>query len=187
MIDFRKADLPQVLQVYAELVNRTILRPTTLPEPQINLTTRTALTRTEAIQALDAVLGMNGIAMVNVGDKFVKAVPTQGAGGVGQATFKGAGECLPELGQYVTYVMQVTNVRPRDLSQALQPFASTVPNPILAIGDSQILVLRDFSENVKRMVEMVKKIDVAIPSEFVSDVIPIKYTVARTLRVSSTV
>ncbi|MGO8676407.1 MAG: secretin N-terminal domain-containing protein [Limisphaerales bacterium] len=178
MIDFRLADLSQVLEVYADLVNRTILRPSTLPIPQINLTTHTALTKKEAIQALDAVLGMNGIAMVNVGDKFVKVVQTQNAGGVGQEMFKGAGNTLPELGQYVTYVMQVTNVRPSELSQALQPFASAVPNPILAIDDSQILVLRDFSENVKRMVEMVKKIDVAIPTDFVSEVIPIKYMVA---------
>ncbi len=100
------------------------------PTPQINLTTQTALTKKEAIQALDVVLGMNGIAMVNVGDKFVKAVPTANAGGSGQETFKGTGELLPELGQYVTYVMQVTNVRPSDLVQALQPFASSpVPQP----------------------------------------------------------
>jgi general secretion pathway protein D len=149
-----------------------------LPIPQINLTTRTALTKKEAIQALDAVLGMNGIAMVNVSETFVKAVPTANAAGVGQEVFKGAGDLLPELGQYVTYVMQVTNVRPSDLTQVLQPFASTVPNPILAVDTSQILVLRDFSENVKRMVEMVKKIDVVFPSDFVSDVIPIKYAMA---------
>jgi len=179
MIDFRKADFAQVLTVYAELVNRTILRPTSLPEPQINLTTRTALTQSEAIQALDAVLGLNGIAMVNVGDKFVKAVPIATAGGVGQAVFKGNGELLPELGQYVTYVMQVTNVAPKDLVQALQPFASVGPvNGILPIGESQTLVLRDFSENVKRMVEMVKKIDVPIKTDFVNDVIPIKYAQA---------
>ena len=177
MIDFRKADLAQVLQVYSELVNRTILRPTSLPEPQINLTTRTALTRSEAVQALDAVLGLNGIAMVNVGDKFVKAVPTANAGQVGQAVFKGNGELLPELGQYMTYVMQVTNVAPKDLVTILQPFGS-IPNGILPVGDSQTLVLRDFTENVKRMVELVKKIDVPVKTDFVSEVIPIKYAVA---------
>jgi general secretion pathway protein D len=179
MIDFRKADMPQVLQVYAELVNRTILRPSSLPVPQIDLTTQTKLTRKEAIQALDAVFGMNGIAMVNVGDKFVKAVATANAGGSGQATFKGGGELLPELGQYVTYVLQVTNVTPEDLVPALQPFASVGgPSGILPIGKSQTLVLRDFSENVKRMIEMIKKIDVAIPTDFVSDVIPMKYAIA---------
>src|SRR5512140_1225640 len=57
MIDFRGADLNQVLQVYADLVNRTILRPGTLAAAnQITLTTRGTLTRKEGIQALEAVL-----------------------------------------------------------------------------------------------------------------------------------
>ena len=31
----------------------------------------------EGVQALDAILALNGIAMVNVGEKFVKAYPKQ--------------------------------------------------------------------------------------------------------------
>jgi general secretion pathway protein D len=178
MIDFRLADVNQVLEVYADLVNRTILRPATLPGTQISLTTHTALTKEEAVQALDSVLGMNGIAMVKFGEKFVKAVPSTSAPGIGQPVYKGTGELLPEIGQYVTYVCQTTNVKPSDLTQALQPFASTVPNPILAIDESHILILRDFSENVKRMVELVKRIDVPVPAEFTSELIPIKYAVA---------
>src|ERR1043165_5942749 len=83
LIDFRAADLNLVLSFYGELVNRTILRPSTLPAPQIVLTTKTPLTKREAVQALDAVLGMNGIAMINIGEKFVKAVPSTGGGGAG--------------------------------------------------------------------------------------------------------
>ena len=75
MIDFRQADLNQVLDIYSSLVNRTILRPATLPAPTVTLKTQTLLTKKEAVQALDAVLALNGITMVNVGDKFVKALP----------------------------------------------------------------------------------------------------------------
>jgi hypothetical protein len=71
MIDFRAADLTQVLDIYSMMVNRTILRPATLPAPTITLTTRGQLTMREGIQALEAVLALNGIVMVNVGDKFV--------------------------------------------------------------------------------------------------------------------
>jgi general secretion pathway protein D len=39
-------------------------------------------------------------------------------------------------------------------------------------------VLRDYTENVKRMLELIKEIDVAVPSEFESAVIPIKYAKA---------
>ena len=75
MIDFRGADLNQVLEIYSMMVNRTILRPATLPAPTITLTTRGQLTMREGIQALEAVLALNGITMVNMGDKFVKAMP----------------------------------------------------------------------------------------------------------------
>jgi general secretion pathway protein D len=61
--------------------------------------------------------------------------------------------------------------------QWLQPFMK-IPNAILPIDSSQILVLRDYTENVKRMLELIKEIDVAIPSEYVSEVIPIKYAQA---------
>ena len=61
--------------------------------------------------------------------------------------------------------------------QVLQPFAK-IPNAILPIDSSQILVLRDYTENVKRMLEMIKEVDVAVPSEFVDEVIPIKYALA---------
>jgi general secretion pathway protein D len=63
-----------VLDVYAQLVGRTMLRAG-LPSAQIILRTETPLTKTEAIQALQAVLALNGIALVNVGDKFVKVLP----------------------------------------------------------------------------------------------------------------
>jgi len=39
-------------------------------------------------------------------------------------------------------------------------------------------VLRDNAENVKRMLEMIDQIDVSVPAEYISEVIPIKYAMA---------
>jgi general secretion pathway protein D len=178
-INFPATDLNQVLKIYAELVGRTVLRPTTLPAPTITLITQTPLSRREAIQAFDAVLALNGIAVINVGEKFCKVVPSPQAGQVGAPFSQQPVQQLPDLGQYVTHVIQVTNIKPSDAVQALTPFASPgLANGILPIETSQMLVLRDYSENVKRMLEMVRKIDVTVPSEYVSEVIPIKYALA---------
>jgi general secretion pathway protein D len=178
-INFPATDLNQVLQIYAELVGRTVLRPTTLPAPTITLKTQTPLTRHEAIQAFDAVLALNGIAVVNVGDKFVKVVPTAQAGQIGAPFSKEKADQLPDMGQFVTHVVQTTYVKPTELVPVLTPFASAgLANGILPIDSSQIIVIRDYSENVKRMLEMVKKIDISVPSEFISEVIPIKYALS---------
>ena len=178
MIDFRGVPLDDVLKVYGDLVGRTILRPSTLAaQQQIVLRTQTDLTKAEAVQALDAVLQMNGVAMINVGEKFVKAVLLQTAAQEGQSFSKLDPSQLPDMGQYTTHVVQLKYTKPSEMVQALQPFAKS-PNPILPIDSSQILVLRDFAENVKRMLELIKEIDVSVPSDYISKVIPIKYALA---------
>lgn len=176
-INFPATDLNQVLQIYSELVNRTVLRPANLPAPLITLKTQTPLSKKEAIEAFDAVLEMNGITMINIGDKFVKAVPTTQANQEGAPFNKLDAAQLPEVGQYVTHVVQLKYVKPSEMVPVLQPFAK-LQGSILPIDTSQILVLRDYSENIKRMLEMIKEIDVVVPLEFVSEVIPIKYAKA---------
>jgi general secretion pathway protein D len=174
MIDFRGADLNQVLDIYSMLVNRTLLRPATLPAPTIILKTQGQLTMKEGIQALEAVLALNGITMVNVGDKFVKVMAEAQAGSAAAPFGTNTAAQLPDLGQYVTHIVQLKYSKPSELVPVLTPFVK-IPNAILPLDANQILVLRDYAENVKRMLEMVAKIDVAVPSEYVQEVIPIKY------------
>ena len=177
LIDFRSADLNQVLEIYSMMVNRTILRPATLPAPTISLTTHGQLTVGEGIQALEAVLGLNGITMVNMGEKFVKAMPEAQGNTAGAKFDTNSAAHLPDMGQYITHVVQLKFAKPSEMVPVLTPFIK-IPNAILPIDSSQILVLRDYTENVKRMLELIKEIDVAVQSEFVSEVIPIKYAKA---------
>ena len=176
LIDFQGVDASQVLEVYAQLVGRTLLRAS-LPNAQIVLKTETPLTRAEAIQALQAVLAMNGIAVINVGDKFVKVLPVDQAGTAAEQFNSANPEQLPELGSYITRIVQLQYVKPSMMVPIIQPF-SKAPNAILPIDDNGILVLRDNAENVKRMLEMIKAVDIIVPAEYTNEVIPIKYAMA---------
>lgn len=177
VLRFQGMDLAQALQYYGELVGRTILRPANLPNAQITLWAQTDLTRREAIQAMDAVLGLNQISMINVGDKFVKAVPQTSANMEAAAFHRGDAAGLPELGSYITHVVQLKYVKPSELVPVLTPLQK-IPNAILPIDTSMIVILRDYAENVKRMLELIKEVDISIPSEYISEVIPIKYALA---------
>jgi general secretion pathway protein D len=177
LIDFQGVDVSQVLEVYAQLVGKTLLHAS-LPSAQIVLKTETPLTKTEAIQALQGVLALNGIAVIDVpGGKFVKVVPTEQAGQQGQEFNEGDPNKLPELGSYVTRIVQLHYLKPSEVLPIIQPFAKA-PNAILPIDSNDILVLRDDAENVKRMVEMINKVDVLVPADYISEVIPIKYAMA---------
>ncbi len=133
VINLQVAPIEQVLSVYAELTGRTVLRPTALPAASITLKNQQELSREEAIQALESVLALNGITMIDVGDKFVSAVPTQQALTEGAAFSKEETKDLAELSQFVTKVVQVTNALPSEVAQVIQTFGKiqggVVPTP----------------------------------------------------------
>jgi general secretion pathway protein D len=172
-IDFEGVDLSEVLMIYAKLVNRTLLRAQ-LPAAQIILKTQTPLTKTEAIEALQAVLALNNVSVINVGDKFVKVLPSDTANTAAGEIDRTGSTNLPALGSYITHVVQLKYVKPSEMVPVIQPF-SKLANSILAIDGNGILVLRDYAENVKRMLEMIEQVDVSVPAEYISEVIPIRY------------
>ncbi len=174
IINLQVAQIDQVLILYAELTGRTVLRPTALPAATVTLRNQQELTREEAIQALESVLGLNGITMINVGEKFVSAVPTQQALQEGAAFSREDPKGLAETGQFVSKVIQLKHALPSEVQQVISTF-SKVQNGIVAIDSTMTLVLRDYPANIKRMTEMVEKIDVQAESEYKLEVIPIKY------------
>ena len=119
-------------------------------------------------------MALNGIALVNVGDTFVKAMPEAQGGTAGGRLDTNSTAGLPESAQYVTRVVQLQHVKPSEMVPVLQPFVK-LPNATLPIDSSRILVLHNAPENVKRMSELIAKVNVATPAEYVSEVIPIKH------------
>jgi general secretion pathway protein D len=178
VIRLQAADLTAVLDLYAELVQRTILRPAALPDAKITLRNQSPLSRAEAIRALEAVLNMNGVTLINVGEKFVKVVGEPDASKQGKEVTSIADVAeMPALSGFVTVVRQMTNAKPSEVTAAIQPFAK-MAGGITAIDSSGMLVIRDYADQVKRMMEMIDKIDVSIPMDVEPVVIPIKYALA---------
>src|SRR5215212_9232337 len=81
MLNFQEADLSQIFELYALLTKRTLLKsPQTPANVKVSLRNETPLTLEEGIDALNTILGLNGIAMVPQGEKFIKAVPAASVG-----------------------------------------------------------------------------------------------------------
>jgi general secretion pathway protein D len=177
-IKFLNMPLDQVLEFYATLTGRTVLRSPQVPaNVAITIRNETDLTPQEGIDALHTMLGLNGVTMIEQGDKFVKAVPFSTAGTEAPRFSTNAVEDLPESKKIVAQIVQLDHITPEDVTGIIQPFAS-LPNSIIAVKGSPVLILRDYAENVKRMLELIKKVDVAMPTSIDIVVIPIKYALA---------
>jgi general secretion pathway protein D len=176
-IQFPNIDINTFLDVYATEVNRTVLRSPTIGNPSITLKTQRPLTKPELIEAMDTVLAMNGITMINVGENFVKAVP-MGEAGANAAPFSTESATnLGSMDQYVSQIVQLKYAKPSEVVPVITPLAK-IPGNIFPIDSSQILIIRDYAGNVKRMLELIAQIDVIAPMDYESEVIPIKYAKA---------
>lgn len=176
-INFENMELNQVLEYYGELVGLTILRPTSLPETSISIKTETALTKVEAIQAFDTIFAMNGIAVIPFGEKFVKIVPTTGINPEVSAINTNSAAELPWADQPITQIVTLEYTLPSEVQAAIEPFSKN-QGGIVPLDSSNILVIRDYASNVKRMLEIIEKVDVFIPRKVDLEVIPIKFALA---------
>ena len=176
-LKLQEMEINQLLDFYQEVSGKTVLRPANLAAPKVTLKSASKLSRKEALDALDSILSLNQISMVPQGEKFIKALPNNQAQQSGAVFFDGDPNDLPEAGVYVQYIAKFEFLDAKDLEQLLKPFASPTGTMII-IPNTQNIVMRDFSENVKRMIEVLRKIDVETPHEYEPVVIPIKYALA---------
>src|SRR5205823_8784062 len=106
------------------------------------------------------------------GEKFVKAVPAP------QALQEGASispeEEFPDTEQWATKLVQLKTAKPSEVAQLLASFTKN-PAGIVPIDSNQLLVLRDYMSNIRRMLDLIKKVDVTPESDYKLEVIPIKY------------
>jgi len=182
MLKFEQAELDQVLKIYAETSGRSIIRAGNLPDVKITFSNQTLLTPVEVLRALDTVLAAQGIATIPLGTQFLKVVLAKEAPLEAGPVIELPPDQLPDSSSYLIYVVKTKNVVPRNASPALQPFAK-LPNSILAIDsgvrgppaskanlpvlppslfgvkDKGIIILRDYSSNVRQMLQVLKQLE----------------------------
>ena len=100
MIDFRQADLNQVLDIYScWSTARSCARRHCRRRPSRSRRRRCS-PRRRPFRPWTPCSALNGITMVNVGDKFVKALPEAQSISAGAPFDTNSAAILPELGQY---------------------------------------------------------------------------------------
>jgi len=160
MIKFAEADLGQILEFYQELSGRSVIRwPSISPNTKISFENTRAMSRVEALQALDTVLAAHNVAMVYLGTRYVKAVPAAQSPQEPGPVVEGPWEQLPESSSLVSYIVKLKHIPPENAVSALQPFAK-LPNSIIGVKGNNVIILRDYSANVRRMMQMLETVDV---------------------------
>lgn len=153
-INFMRVTFDQFVRVYQETANRTVIQAPELSKTGVTLRNQNSITRVEALQLFDTALSLNGIAMIFDGEKTIKAVPLAVAAQEPGPVIDLPADQLPDCGSYMVRIVHLKRSKPSELVPTLQPFAK-VPNGIVPMDGQRVIVLRDFSANIKQMLKLI--------------------------------
>jgi len=172
-----------VLQAYAQETGRTLLMAPDVPKVRITLRPQTALTRREYLQAIQTALNMNGIALLPVGDKFLKVVPVAGYRSAAPQTIfeEPEGGAHEEMGEMISQMVQLKYGTIDEVKGVLDGFKRP-QGLILVFERANSILITDAAENVNRMLEIIHFMDQPNHAREVVNVRPIKYAQAATIK-----
>ena len=151
--------LATLLEEYSALVGRTLIPALNLPKVTFDFITKNNLTHKEAKAFYETLLSSRRIAVLPMGEKFVLAIPAAEVAKTPPSFTDASAKNLPEADSYVMVKVKLQHVMPSSLVGVLANFAKS-PNSIMGVDHARILYLRDYSANVKRMLEIIEDLDV---------------------------
>jgi general secretion pathway protein D len=176
---FEKTQLELVLNVFGELTGRSIIRPANLPQVVFDFKPQGPMTEKDAVEAIQALLAANELGIVPLGDKFAQVLPAAQLEKDPPPFLPAATSAdLKEAKEYVSHIVHLEYAEPSEVENALRSFSRVGGNSIIALDTSKKLLIRDYSVNVKRMLEIIDQIDVETPTEEEFAIIDIKYALA---------
>ena len=162
-LNWDAAPVDIVLQTYSEQTDRTILKDPETPNPTITLKTREGqkLTKEEYLHAIEVVLEMNGIHLEPYGEKFIRALPRKDLRKKG-IPLVGADTKLGESEKVVSMWIPFKNIATDEAQKALEGFKSN-SGLLLVFERTNSILVTDTEQNINRMLEVARAIDVASP------------------------
>ena len=181
---FNQAPLELVLEAYAEQCQKTIIPAPDLPKSTITLKSLEGqlLTKDEYLEAIEVTLTMNGVVLEPFGEKFLRALQrktlrTQG----NPILMKMPEKPLPEKGKVVSQMIRLENITAEEAQKAIEGFKD--PNGLFQVFErTNTILVTDTQENVNRMLEVIKELDVATPVTEDVFVRQIEYAVANDIK-----
>lgn len=173
--------LPQIFVIIEKLTGKPIIADQNLPNVKINLNIPESLSNDGIINALENVLSMNGVTLIDRSDGFLRAVSTRSV--VNQA---------PEMIEGSTLSMKVSEkiyaklFTPRyipvsELSSLIRQILSQNISTVIPFEESNSLLVTDRLSNLQRLESLLNLVDQPRSSKIESKIFRIKHGDAKNI------
>ena len=165
-LNWENAPSDIILMAYGDELGKTVLIDPACPKG-VSITLKSSkgqtLSRDEFLEAIRTVLEMNGIHIEPYRDSFIRAIPRKDARKEGIPLIMDSEAELGESGKVVSMMIPFENMSAEDAQKVLEGFKSNTGLLIVFERTNKILVT-DTEQNINRMLEIARAIDVATPA-----------------------
>lgn len=186
VLKFEKAPAEILLRAYADVTGKTLLIAPNVPKAD-NISLRSQpgvmLAKEEYLRAIETVLSMHNIALEPAGEKFLRVLPGGDLRKMGVRTVlsEPEGGRHEENGRMVSQIIQLKNISIEEAKKAIEGFKRAEGQIQLFERTNSILVT-DIVENVNRIMEILRYIDIPIENREETHVRPVKYAKAADIK-----
>ena len=170
--------LPTLLEEYGALVGKTLIPAQNLPSVTFEFKTNNDLTFEEAKAFYETLLMQRQIAVVPQGDKFVQVIPAAEIAKTPPQYYPVLSlAALPDSELPVMGPFPLKYIPTAAAMDLLATLAKT-PNAVTTVEGSNVLILRDSANNVKRMLTVLTELDVEPGIKEDYELIKIRYALS---------
>ncbi len=162
---FDQAPIDVLLYAYADVAGKILLPSPGLPKTQITLKTfeDRELTKEEYLEAIEVTLTMHGVVIEPFDKIFLRAfdrksVRTQGI----QTSLHMPTNAIPEKGKVISQLIRLQHITAEEAQKAIEGFKA--PEGLFQVFErNNTILVTDTQENINRMLEVIRELDVANP------------------------
>lgn len=161
-LKFSNAPLDQVIDFYSDLTDRTIIKNPAV-NGNITLKGRGTYTPVEAQIAIESALNMINVALVPMGERFLKVVQIGAATTEGMEIHLGLpAETFPDTDKLVMQVITLEHLEAAEITPVLDQLKHQY-GKIQRLERTNSLLIYDTERNLQRMLEVIDYLDQPIP------------------------
>lgn len=157
-LNFRDAPLDQVLEFYSSLTGRTMIKAEGV-NATITIRGQTRLTESEALQAIESAMAMRNVALVPMGERFLRVVQTTAVRQEGMPIlFEKPEEALPETDQLFSMIINLRHVEIAEVQPIIQQLLHGY-GTIQPLERANSMMVTDTGANLNRVLEILSFVD----------------------------
>jgi general secretion pathway protein D len=159
-LSLRDETIAQVLDILQKWTGKTVLRPQALPPNLYTLNLPAGATRAEALLAIETLLNLNGIAVIQQGERFLKVVPNNVAKSESPSLITESTLSLPASGRVASKIFVLKHANGQEVvTQIASMLNATLATPPVYFGRNNAILVTDSIMNLQKIETLLNQLD----------------------------